>query len=281
MNTELMERRVRNFYVRWFRPHISREINRQRLKLVWDIWGYLPLLSIKSLSPSQKLRLLARFLIIDWNVVHGHKPREISIICGAVAERPAQNGEALLEAGCWQGGSSAKFSIICRMFGYHLSIYDSFCGVEEMEPEEKAGNYDFSGEYAAPESVLQENLARFGEKDLCSTHKGWFADTLAVVPVPYRVRIAYIDCDLAKGTKEALSGIVPALTNDGWIFSQDFHIKPVRNLLYDPGTWTRFGKGLPTITKLGQKLASIRFGQEETVESLNCPLTSDVKISNR
>ena len=259
MKSQQSERFIRQLYVRWIRPHVSRETNRQRLKLVWDIWGYWPLLKIKALSLKERLVLLARFIVIDWCVVHAHKPREISFICQALADRAPAPGEVLLEAGCWQGGSSAKFSIICRMLGYRFCVYDSFAGVEEMQAAEKANNYDFSGQYAAPESVLRSNLARFGEIEICTTHKGWFVDTLAVGPVPYPVRLAYIDCDLAKGTKEALTGIVPALADDGWIFSQDFHIKPIQTLLSDPATWRSFEKGVPTINRLGHQLASLRF----------------------
>jgi O-methyltransferase len=257
--TQFLKARCRRWYIQWIRPHILREINKQRLKLIWDVWGYLPLLSIRALQLKDRLRLVRRFLIIDWYVGHAHKPGEISGICRALADRPARSGEIVLEAGCWQGGSSAKFSIICSMLGYRLSIYDSFEGVEEMETEEKLSGYDFSGKYKAPERVLRKNLALYGETGVCSIRKGWFANTLAIGPVPYRVRLAYIDCDLAKSTREALAGIVPALVDDGWIFSQDFHIRSVQKLLSDPDTWSRFGKGVLTITRQSNMLASIRF----------------------
>lgn len=145
------------------------------------------------------------------------------------------------------------------MFGYRLYIYDSFEGVENLSPEDQAKEWDFAGQYASPESVLRENLVRYGEISVCLITKGWFSETLAKNRVPYPIRLAYIDCDLAKGTKEALSGIVPSLVDDGWIFSQDFHIEPVRRLLCEPSTWDLFGRGSSVITPLGQYLASIRF----------------------
>jgi hypothetical protein len=73
------------------------------------------------------------------------------------------------------------------------------------------------------------------------------------------VRLAFVDCDVAKGTREALSGVVPALVDDGWIFSHDFHIRSVQKLLYDPATWESFGRGIPVIKQLSECLASIRF----------------------
>ena len=39
-----LERHARRWYVRWIRPHLSRDINRQRLKLVWFVWSYWRLL---------------------------------------------------------------------------------------------------------------------------------------------------------------------------------------------------------------------------------------------
>jgi len=254
-----LERGLRRWYVRWIRPYISQEINKQRLKLIWFIWGYWPLFFLNSLPFIDKLRLLVRFILIDWNVLHAHRPCEIANVCKALAERPARSNEAMVEAGCWQGGSSVKFSIICRMLGYKLHIYDSFEGVEEMTPEEKKKGYDFSGEYSAPESVLRRNLIRNGEISVCSIHKGWFAKTLAVTPVATSVRIAYIDCDLAKSTHEVLTGVMPSLVDNGWIFSQDFHIKPVQELLLNPNTWSQFGRSYPGITRLCGNLASLRF----------------------
>ena len=71
------------------------------------------------------------------------------------------------------------------------------------------------------------------------------------------MRIAYIDCDIAKGTREALTGIVPALSEDGVVFSQDLHIGPVLKLLRDPQTWASLGKSAPKIHQFDRRLAQI------------------------
>lgn len=258
MRLTKMEEPIRNIYTKYIRPIISKNINRQRLKMLYFISGYYHLFLLKTFTLSERLKLFYRFVLVDWYVEHGHKPYQISLICQAFAERHAQTNEVVLEAGCWQGGASAKLSIISEMLGYRFHIYDSFEGVEPIGSE-TLGDYDFSGEYKAAESVLIGNLTKYGKVQVCFVHKGWFADTLAQEPLPYKVRIALIDCDLAKGTKDALVGIVPALVNDGCIFSQDFHIKSVQRLLSDSATWAFFGKGIPIIKKLDKQLASIRF----------------------
>lgn len=257
----ILEQRLRGFYVRWIRPHISQKINQQRLKHVFYIWSYWPLLFINTVPFLGRLKLLWRFILIDWNILHDHQPNEISSVCRTIAERHAIHNEVIVEAGCWKGGSSAKFSIICKMLGYKLYIYDSFEGVEEMTLEEKQKTHDFSGEYASPESTLRSNLTQYGEISVCSIYRGWFAKTLAATPMVAPVRVAFIDCDLGKGTNEVLIGVMPVLVDDGWIFSQDFHLRPVRELLQDPNTWKQFDKGNPSITRLCGNLASLRFVQ--------------------
>jgi O-methyltransferase len=254
-----LERFLHGAYRRWIRPHIRQELHRQRFKLLVFVWGYWQLLFISSLSPLNRLRLLIRCLTVDWYVLHAHQPCEIVNVFAALADRPANSREILLEAGCWKGGSSAKFSIICKMLGYRLHIYDSFEGVEELSPEMKKRSYDFSREYAATEATLRDTLSHYGEPSVCSIYKGWFADTLAASPVSDPIRAVYIDCDLAKGTYEVLKGSLPALAEDGWVFSQDCHIRPVQELISDPLTWSRLGKAMPTVRRLCGHLASMRF----------------------
>jgi hypothetical protein len=68
----------------------------------------------------------------------------------------------MVEAGCYQGGSSAKFGIVCEALGYRLHIYDSFEGVEPLTEEEKLHGHDFSGEYAVPEALVRSNIGQYG-----------------------------------------------------------------------------------------------------------------------
>ena len=259
---------ARRLYVRHVRPYVRQPLTRQRLKLVcYDGWGYWRLLTIATLPFVTRLRLLRRFLRIDWHVLHAHKPHEISWLCQALSERAAAPGELIVEAGCWQGGGSAKLSIIAELLGYRLEIFDSFQGVEPRAPGDASGDYDFSFEYSSPESVLRRHLEDYGQPGVCGIHRGWFADTLAQRPLRGPVRLGYIDCDVAKGTREALVGIVPALAPDGWIFSQDFHIAPVRGFLNDPASWRALGVTMPAIRAVGPCLAAIRFEHPKAVES--------------
>lgn len=258
----LSERRLgqvpRAIYQQWVFPRVRRPIARQRIKMAWLVWGYWRVLTARGLRPLDRLRAIARFIRIDWCVLHAHWPIEIGHIARAIAVRPARPGEVFVEAGCWNGGSTAKFSILCGLLGYRLHVYDSFQGVR-MTDEERAVGYDYSGEYSAAEDAVRAVVARYGEPSTCSWFPGWFEDTLAS-PVARPVRAAYIDCDTAAGTEQVLRSTVPALVDDGVVFSQDFHIPTVRELLESLAVWERLGVVPPLRRQLGSKLVSLRWG---------------------
>lgn len=248
---------TRRWYRRLLFPLIADPLQRQRLKLAWYGWGYVGLLRL-ALPWRERLRMLRAFLRIDWHVLHGHLPSEMVILCAALVARPARPNEVILEAGCWNGGGSAKLSLLARYFGYRLVVYDSFEGVEQLSPADAAREWAiFQGQYAASEAKVRIAIALYGALEVCTLVKGWFADTLAQgVGAP--VRLAYIDCDLAKGTREALTGIVPALAADAAVLTQDFHIDPVRQQLADPAMWRALGRTTPpVIVPRGEFLAEI------------------------
>jgi O-methyltransferase len=248
------ERRVREWYRSLLAPLARTTIGKQRIKLLYNAWGYRHLLAVRTLPLGARLRLVAAFLRVDWNVPHAHNPLEIAAMAAVLSSRRANPGEVVVEAGCWQGGSTAKLSLLCARQGFALHVFDSFQGVEPNQAE--PGFYDYSGEYSATESLVRSHVARFGEISVCTFHPGWFADTIAQQPLKAPVRMAYIDCDLVKGTHEVLAGVMPTLTNDGVVFSQDFHIKPVRRILVEPETW--HGR-TPQITVHARRLVSVRF----------------------
>lgn len=230
-------KKLRRAYVRHVRPRLATPLAQQRARLAFYGWSYLRLLGPSALRLRQRLGLVGACLRVDWSLEHAHRPPEVVAVLRAVAERAARPGEAVVEAGCWQGGATAKLSRACADLGYALWVYDSFAGVEAHEPEE--GEYDFTGEYEASPDVLRANLDRFGRRDAVTIVEGWFAQTLGAGRVPDQVRAVLVDCDLGKGTQEVLVGVQDRLTRDARVFTQDFHIPEVRTAIDDLGLTAR------------------------------------------
>lgn len=99
--------------MRLLRDRLS-PIAAHRLRMLWFLPGYWRLLP--------NVRLIADFMRIDWTVLHSHRPVEISYVVRAIHDHPG----TVVDAGCWNGGSTAKFSLACALYGSELHVYDSF-----------------------------------------------------------------------------------------------------------------------------------------------------------
>jgi O-methyltransferase len=242
LHSTSLERVAKPIYRRCIRPWLPDSIIfRHRFKLLaFDIWFSYPLLRYPL--------FLSKVLYGQWHLRQETKIIETGNIIQEILKTPPKPGEIMVEAGCFQGGTTAQFSLACARMGYRLHVYDSFQGVRE-----------WGFQFASPQWLTEKNVARFGNISVCEFHPGWFADTLLYKPIPHPVRFAYIDCDSADGTFEALSGILPSLTPDGVIFSQDFHISSVRELLLAADTWEKLRMSKPQIVQLTVKLIRISF----------------------
>jgi len=243
-------------YIKFLRNLIKSEIQKQRLKLIlWDIFPYYKLFFLKNMSLVNKLKLLSTCLRVDWNIVHAHKPCEMMPIMMEVSQKKGNFTQSFVEAGCWMGGSSVKFSVICKMMGYNLQIFDSFEGVQPGDvsiPESI-----FYGEYVGPIEVVKGNIKKYGDISICSFHKGWFENTFKDYNT--LTKFVYIDCDLSKGTIDVLSGVLNNLdkTEKCTIYTQDYHILTVKETLDSDETWKKLGVGKPSIRHVARNLAVI------------------------
>jgi O-methyltransferase len=257
---------IGSVYRGWLRPRFSL-IQQQRFKLLWTIWGYWPILLIKPIGLKDRIRLILRSMRVDWYVQHAHWPGEIARVVAAIGERKARLGEVVVEAGCWQGGSTIKLSIICDMLGYRLVVFDSFQGVEHVPGD------PFSGKYSAALDLVKKNVAMYGQIDVCEFVPGWFSETLAGNTFQHPTQVLYLDCDLAKGTQEVLQGVLPFFVDGGAITSQDYPIKAIKALLDNKDTWRSLGVPTPVLVDRFRQLAIFRF-KKHTV-----PVTAVLALS--
>jgi len=255
-----MKKIFQKFYIKYIRNSIKRELTRQRIKLiVWDIWGYYPLLITNKISFFKRINLIKKCVVIDWNILHAHKPCELAPVLISIFDKKLVNEDntspVVVEAGCWLGGSSAKFSLACSLAKYELHIYDSFAGVEFGDPS--VAEAFFYGTYVGEEKTVQNNIKKYGDISVCEFHKGWFIDTFQNFNTT--TKVVYIDCDLKKGTLEVITAVKPYLLNGGKIYTQDYHISSIKEALNDKSTWEKLNILPPIIKKLKRNTAVITY----------------------
>jgi len=148
----------------------------------------------------------------------------------------------VVEAGVFNGVSSAKFSLVVKKLKRALYLFDSFEGLpdnDEQHQENIMGKnikgWFSSGAFGGNYHRFVKTLQICGEYGVCHIRKGWFEDTLPCFKEP--VVAAYLDCDLASSTRTCLQNIYPLLVPGGFIVSQDGDFPLVIDVFRDNVMW--------------------------------------------
>jgi O-methyltransferase len=216
----------------------------------------------RQVSFYKRLHIVKRLFWISYAVDCRHSQNDIIPFIKAVFSLPRPAEGCIVEAGCFKGGSTAKFSVAARMVGRQLTVFDSFEGIPEHdEPHDK----DIFGDPVSfPPGTLcgrldevKGNIAKFGELGVCEFVEGWFEDTMPKFSEP--VAAVYLDVDLASSTRTCLKYLYPLLIPGGVFYSQDGLYPLVLDVFNDEKFWEEeIGCPRPPIEGLGkQKLIKI------------------------
>jgi O-methyltransferase len=208
-----------------------------------------------SVPISERINLIRRMFAISWLIPCPHLQQEMFAVMQAALTNSAEG--VIVEAGSFKGGSTAKLSLVAKLAGRRLIVFDSFEGLPDHD--ERHGKTIF-GERTdfAPRSYcgaleeVTENIRRFGQLSVCEFRKGWFEDTMPLFREP--IAAAYIDVDLVSSTRTCLKHLYPLLVPGGAIFSQDGHLPLVTAAIGDTKFWeTEIGYRMPPIEGLGTR----------------------------
>jgi O-methyltransferase len=164
-----------------------------------------------------------------------------------------------VEAGCFKGGSTAKFSIVADHLDRKLVVCDSFQGLPDNEEKHDRSIFGYSirdwfrkGAFCGRREEVERNVSDFGVAEVCEFVEGWFDETLPHFEQP--VLGAYIDVDLASSTKTCLKYLYPRLVPGGVIVSQDGDFPLVVEVFKDTRFWEEeLGVPSPNVEGLGTR----------------------------
>jgi O-methyltransferase len=181
-----------------------------------------------------------RFYKISRTVPCAHLDSEILSFAVEVFRMPASVEGCLVEAGCFKGGSTAKFSIVAKLAGRPLVAFDSFEGIPDNDEDHGRTLYGGSaafrkGDYCGGLEEVTENVRRYGEIAGCRFIKGYFESTMP--GFHESVAATYLDVDLASSTKICLKYLWPLLPPGAIVFSQDGQLPLVLDVLRDTEFW--------------------------------------------
>ena len=181
---------------------------------------------------------------IGRHVACPHSMTEMTTIARAILARTGLPG-AVVELGCYKGGSTARLSLVCAKAGKRLLVFDSFEGLPDPEPwdaDHQIGRPRTfrRGEYAAALDEVRANVKEFGRLDLCTFVPGWIADTVGRRLVDEAIAVAFVDVDLVASTRDALTGVWPSVGPGGVVFVHDATDSKLAALLQDRDWWCSF-----------------------------------------
>lgn len=243
-----------------FRHKFKYLFSRNGLKyMIRDIKAILKFLRNNKLKITFKgrLGLIKKFYIVTFNIDCPHTQEEIISYVTRILTTPNTVNGCFVEAGCYKGGSTAKFSLAAKLARRELIVFDSFEGIPtNVEPGEKGlfgGGATFrEGDYCGPIDEVKANITKYGYIKNCELIKGWFDDSMP----NFRRQLAgiYLDVDLESSTRTCLKYLYPQLVPGGYVLSQDGHLPRIVKLFENNKFWEEeVGCQKPEIISLGKK----------------------------
>src|ERR1700741_4049227 len=85
--------------------------------------------SLPHASLLDRLSLVRKAFLITFRVECPHVQREVLSYCQTILSLPNDIPGVVVEAGCYKGGSTAKFSLAADLADRQLVVFDSFQGI--------------------------------------------------------------------------------------------------------------------------------------------------------
>jgi O-methyltransferase len=202
----------------------------------------------------RKAQLALRMRRTTRKVVTGSSWRAHLAMAVKLLEIPPDVKGVVVECGSFQGGSTANLSLVCKIVGRELIVYDSFEGLPPPTPGDFVAHPFGTGFWAGSLETVQDHVRRYGAIDVCTFRKGWFADTLSLHTDP--IVLCFLDVDYQASLHDCLTHLWPKLVPKGYLFLDDFVFLELSALFWSERYWkTYFGTTPPGLIGSGAGLA--------------------------
>ncbi len=201
-----------------------------------------------------RLALLRSYLTTT-NALRGyHTLTEILGVAEHVLRLADRPGLTVVEAGAGSGASTAKLSLAVRVAGGRLHVFDTFRGIPDNDERHELLDGTpirfVKGAFRGRLGAVKRRVREHGAPEVCTFHKGLFESTLPPFDTP--VDVALLDVDLLSSTRVCLRHLYPRLRAGGAIYSQDGHLRAIRQLFDDTAFWQgEVGCAPPRVEALG------------------------------
>ena len=191
----------------------------------------------------KKFSLGFKMLVNTLHLAHGTSYKSHLAMALKILETPPEVPGDILECGTWKGCSAVNLSLVCKIVGRKIKIYDSFEGLPPGELHDRQAKYYEEGEYCGTLEEVKSNIERYGSIECCEFVKGWFQETLPKLDSP--VLLAFLDVDLEASLETCVRNIWPHLVDRGYIFIDEFEVLDYCALFYSEKYWAKYFQRTP------------------------------------
>jgi len=201
----------------------------------------------------RKLKLAFRMFVNNRRIPTGTSYKACLVMALKILETSPEIAGDVIECGTWKGGSAANLSLVCKITGRKLKIYDSFEGLPDGELGNREAKGYKKGDYTGTLKEVKRNVEKYGAIECCEFIKGWFKDTLPMLHSP--VLLAYLDVDLEASLDICVKYIWPNLIDQGFIFTDECVGTDYVALFYSERWWrANFNRTPPGLIGAGTGL---------------------------
>jgi hypothetical protein len=205
------------------------------------------------MSLPRKLRLGMRMFLNNLRV-RGTSCKVHLAMALKILETPPDVQGDIVECGTWKGCSAINLSLVCKIVGRKLRLYDSFEGLPEGDPLDREAKSYKKGDFAGTLDEVKSNITKYGAIECCEFVKGWFKDTLP--KLDSRILLAYLDVDLEASLHTCVKYIWPCLADRGYVFTDECVGTDYVALFYSEKWWRKyFDKTPPGLIGAGTGLS--------------------------
>jgi O-methyltransferase len=221
----------------------------------------LSLLSSKRIHPAyrmtlfRKLGLGYRFFLNRLRIPTTTSPKVHLAMALKLLEMSPDLPGVVIECGTYKGGTAANLSIVCKLVGRELVVFDSFEGLPEGSPLDREAKGYAKGDFAGSLEEVRNNIRRVGAIECCHFVRGWFENTLPTFD--RTIVLAYIDVDLESSLDVCVKSAWRHLSERGFIFIDECVSTDYCALFYSERWWREnFDRTPPGLIGAGTGLAT-------------------------
>ena len=191
----------------------------------------------------KKMRLGLRMFVNTVRIESGPSFRGHLVKALKLLGTPPEVGGIVIECGTWKGASTSNLSLVCKLVGRRLKIYDSFQGLPAP----------LEGRFSGSLDEVKENIRRYGAFECCDFVPGWFDETLPGLDEP--VLLAWLDVDLHASLETCVRYIWPKLVDQGYVFTDECWKMNYVSLFWSEKWWKKnFDRSPPGLVGAGTGL---------------------------